>query len=33
VLRDFGDVPVAAVPSDQTIDGDAAYAAAMGRAV
>jgi mannose-1-phosphate guanylyltransferase/mannose-6-phosphate isomerase len=32
-LRDFGDVPVAAVPSDQLISGDAAYAAAMERAV
>jgi mannose-1-phosphate guanylyltransferase len=33
VLRELGDVPLAAVPSDQLIDGDEAYARAMDRAV
>ncbi|MBN1772116.1 MAG: NTP transferase domain-containing protein [Deltaproteobacteria bacterium] len=32
VRREFGDVPLAAVPSDQLIEGEAAYGAAFARA-
>ena len=33
VFRDFGDVPLAAVPSDQLVEGAEAYASAFRRAV
>lgn len=33
VHREFGDLPLAAVPSDQWIEGEAAYGAAFARAV